>query len=488
MADTWDLKNPPNQSAPTVGNPFNNTGHGLGWAGTRSTNISAPQIDPGDLPSPTILPTPFDNRPRRSPPAPPTVPHRPLQLTLDQSIERYHDLANHISPYDYAYPYVNPPQPDILPMDPDPRFLRRRIHEHVTLFSGCSDDILRVIFDCFHPTDAKSRLNLHWALGRIPCMEGEPFRNYIDMEFMSPNWTSMCKNWHGVSEPGSYPHRIRICVAEEDCLSLKPDVPFTLGGTVVRAPNNRHWVCENHIEDNRVIFGQEDFIAAQRIGTCNYHRRQYLRNYPNGFNNCTCERKLNAWMCRRDYIHVREQISRNFRHRVNRPQHWGNGNRVITGANTEHDYTTDKRATRMMLAQRHPCGSGCGRKREMQTDVLDCRSCGGIIVQRAPALPVGLMSGLSIRANRKRSAPEDLYELDSENKRAKPQQTQTRSPESVDSLFRFPPGFRSQRPESPPIEPGAALKFLSCPGCFTRTDKTGDYQVCTVMLLRDSHR
>ena len=328
MTNAFDMTSPPDPSSPTSGNSSNDNGPGPGWAG-EGTN------EPGDHPLPVPLPSPSDSSEGQTPAQPPASIH-PMQ-------------SDSLNEHDKRCPWI-------------------------------PNEILQMIFDNFDPNDAQNRLSLLWALGRIPCMEGELFESH------RTQWTGLYTTWLGIDTLGVCKGPIRMCVSGETCPSIRTTLSIP-GATVVKPPIHGYWVCQQHAEDVRVEFNQKQFIDAQRVGTCHDHRQHFLRMYPDGYNGCTCERELDKWRCRLCYIRKRKSMIQNFQYRVGSPGLAQDSYRVSIKDPVLRTYWEDVRGTRSVLTDCHPCRSDYCQKREDQTDVMECRSCGGLIVHGAASPP-----------------------------------------------------------------------------------------------------
>lgn len=230
---------------------------------------------------------------------------------------------------------------------------------------------------------------------RKSCTEMIPWNTNVK------NWTDQCPNSRALFprkrtesvNMGGYQKDIRPCceAGEEsgDCMfpaddelvsdqdppgppdDERPDEDFT------------RYVCEDHIEDSKNFWELEKFHKAHLVGTCKKHRIEYKRKYQQGLNTCTCHKLFERWQCRRCFERKIFQVQNHFRRRV-AARH--DGGRLDVEPSREifnRDYHLRWRGVRALVARKHPCSHFCGRKRILSNeDVMDCRACGGLIVQR----------------------------------------------------------------------------------------------------------
>ena len=330
--------------------------------------------EPGLLPSPQP-PTLNDPRPRR-PKARPRVSYLGWtgvgQLSMEQTNRRRDWLAAHQSPYApniYPAPQTRPGArfgvivPELLQQILTP-VIAEVLFAHMGRFDYCK---------------------LQWALGRLPCMHYAPVAGPGPALGPAPKPGQCDKFSTQVIRQGSYGGRIDTCVSGASCQSLLDWPPHELA----QMPwPNRMWVCESHVA---VRGTDDDIIQFHRVGTCSVCRRRERRNHPGEFSSCVCEEILRPQhiLCNPCYTESFDRLVNNFRHRVNRPAYHGRANRFITGVNIPNtparpDYWKDSpglQAVREMPVDHHPCSSGCGRDRDDQTEVMDCRSCGGLVTE-----------------------------------------------------------------------------------------------------------
>lgn len=154
----------------------------------------------------------------------------------------------------------------------------------------------------------------------------------------------------------------------------------------------RPYVCESHIKDSKEYFRMgpdvDNLYKAHLVRFCQKHETDLLAQHrAQGLEStCTCRNvDFTRWQCRSCFQTKVETLQRNFRRRVN-PRWRGDVDTDIT--NAEH-YQGDWKKVRRMLQRQHPCLKGhCGRPRLKgiaRNEVLDCRCCGGYVVQ--PNLP-----------------------------------------------------------------------------------------------------
>ena len=316
------------------------------------------RVEPGSLENPP----PTENDPRRRRPkaqARVPLPSHSIEFT----VRRRDYLANFRSPYVFNnYAVQDRPVAGFGVIIPD--LLQQ-------LLTPVIADLL------FRQLRHYDYCKFQWALGHTPCMHIGPV-------------AGRCYNYSThIMRQGSYRGRIETCASGNSCVEFlnldwppqdRKQIPYP----------NRMWLCEEHIARPT----HPNLIECHRVGTCAVCRRRERKRHPIEFSSCTCEDILQrrGVLCAACYAGRPERLINNFRHRVNRPDHHGKANRVITGVNVpgaiQHaDYWVIPRAVqtvRQMLVDLHPCGSGCGRVRENQTEVMDCRSCGGMIT--APLL------------------------------------------------------------------------------------------------------
>lgn len=147
---------------------------------------------------------------------------------------------------------------------------------------------------------------------------------------------------------------------------------------------------EDHFEDTKRFHRLEtqekidNFHKSHLVRFCKKHEEELLEKYPRGRNTCTCRNvKFTRFQCNSCFTEKVEKLQRNFRARVD-PKWRGEADKTITGNNW---YYEDWRGVRTMLQDQHPCSRKCGEKRQtaFHNLALDCRCCGGMILQRTAA-------------------------------------------------------------------------------------------------------
>ena len=228
---------------------------------------------------------------------------------------------------------------------------------------------------------------LTFGLGSMPCTEEIPWR--VDRE----RWRKPCPNDR--RGPKVSKKKIKMCQNDpRKCYSIRYGyVPRARDFNNVNNELDRVYVCEDHRKDSLIYFRAEKLLLAHLVGTCRVHRLSWMKMYPEGINTCTCRNVLDRWLCRACYGYEVKILQNHFRRRVvqvidlenpeRHPREQGD-----PAGNADRDmlrnkyYHTDWKGVRRMLAERHPCSHHCGRQRWLKNeDVMDCRSCGGIIVK-----------------------------------------------------------------------------------------------------------
>ena len=148
----------------------------------------------------------------------------------------------------------------------------------------------------------------------------------------------------------------------------------------------KQYVCEKHIQDSKTFFRMgknlDNLYNAHLIRYCKVHEAELQAQHRGGLTTCTCRRvDFTRWQCRSCFQTKVEKLQRHFRRRVN--ARWrGNADTNVTN---DDFYQRDWRKVRRMLQRLHPCLKGhCGRQRLKglaRNQVLDCRCCGGYVVQ-----------------------------------------------------------------------------------------------------------
>ena len=170
-------------------------------------------------------------------------------------------------------------------------------------------------------------------------------------------------------------------------------------------PNGSRYVCAEHWADTQRFHEVQGLLAAHRVAPCKGHIRAALDKFPEGFNSCVCEEPLDRWQCRYCFEKKLESLKRHFKHRVG--SEWtGLMPLWRLGYKRQYHKNGEWANMRRLLTEFHPCLhdiSGqdpnrrylCGGKRSSEgNSVLDCRSCGGLIVlpprlRVSPSQPTG---------------------------------------------------------------------------------------------------
>lgn len=204
-----------------------------------------------------------------------------------------------------------------------------------------------------------------------------------------------------------YHGAIHVC-KEHDCLTNRrhaaSQVPrFANNALDAATPGLRAWVCQDHLDGAKTWWGLHDrtnFDKSHRVPPCSFHEVQFMEEYPDGHNSCTCENvSFDSWQCRSCFEHKIRKMIENFQMRVDLPFRGDADLRVtrpylggiVPPQGTSNEvYWSDWRVVRRMLARVHPCMhndnvSRCKIQRIggiQRRRVLDCRCCGGLIVER----------------------------------------------------------------------------------------------------------
>ena len=236
------------------------------------------------------------------------------------------------------------------------------------------------------PGNPMAHNQLSLAIGQRPCTERHV--PGLGVGGRASNWGRRCPNDRFGAGPG-YEGRIHSC-QEFKCRQRRNSYRF------INTPGSQAWVCEDHFngaKDWWKLHNRTNLDKSHRVPPCRYHEEQLMRQYPNGINTCTCSNvSFTSWQCRSCFDHKIRKMRRNFQYRVELPFR-GDADLSITrpvvlpGENGKV-YWSDWKVVRAMLAKVHPCMhepvgdctfkriGGIYRKR-----VLDCRCCGGVIVQ-----------------------------------------------------------------------------------------------------------
>lgn len=231
---------------------------------------------------------------------------------------------------------------------------------------------------------ARAHHNLTFAVGQTPCTEGYSNTRRFGGELRDWDLTLRCPNdRHGAALP--YHGRIYNC-REWGCFQNRQDARSR--GLDADAPYSLPWICQDHIDGAKTewrLHDRTDFDKSHRVPPCSFHEKQLMRNHPHGINTCTCSNvPFDSWQCRACFEAKITKMTEAFQIRVDLPFRGDADVRV-----TRDRHWFDWRAVRRMLARDHPCMhsqdardckvkrlGGIHRKR-----VLDCRCCGGLIVE-----------------------------------------------------------------------------------------------------------
>jgi len=227
---------------------------------------------------------------------------------------------------------------------------------------------------------------------RRSCTEMIPWNTNVD------NWTDPCP--HSRTQTGDqsagqgneYPREIRMCCEagemSGDCLFPGMDElemgQYPPGNPDAEDSDEEYtrFVCQDHIEDSNRFWELEKFHKAHLVGTCREHREELKAQWPQGLNTCTCPRLFDSWQCRRCFERKIFRVQNHFRRRV-AALHKGGG--VYEREIFKRDYHLRWRNVRALVAREHPCHHSCGNKRILSNEeVMDCRACGGMIIQARP--------------------------------------------------------------------------------------------------------
>lgn len=262
----------------------------------------------------------------------------------------------------------------------DPEDQRDSTQSHITLFRA------RRPYDYTQESDTQ------------PCTQMIPW----DVDISA--WKDPCPN-AGLRKDGQYHGRILPCdevFCAKDLENLNETYEETDEGKLpdglwsdriqLSPPDGptRPYICEEHIQDTKDYFcmgeDTDNLYNAHLVRFCKVHEselREKYRERAGGKTTCTCRNvDFTRWQCRPCFQTKVEKLQRQFRRRVN-ARFRGKADPNIT----DHDfYQQDPKGVRRMLQRLHPCLRGhCGRPRlkgVYQNDVLDCRCCGGFIVQQ----------------------------------------------------------------------------------------------------------
>lgn len=254
-----------------------------------------------------------------------------------------------------------------------------------------------------NPRDPRSHNDLTLAVHHWPCTETKAPWNLAQNGLPCPN------NRTGARRP--YQGGVQKCQG----------TTFWCAGMAVHG--YEHYVCRQHFESTKrwwQLDNRANLDKSHKVPPCQYHERQLMRQNPDGLNTCNCENvDFDDWSCVDCFRMKVHKMRINFFCRVEMPYR-GEADMsilrpaVAPNANSEV-YWSDWRVVREMLAREHPCMhspvGGCTVKRLggiHRKRVLDCRCCGGVIVEpRNKDIKRKIT-----RADRGRNRNLDLFELD----------------------------------------------------------------------------
>ncbi|KAL8828573.1 MAG: hypothetical protein Q9191_002510 [Dirinaria sp. TL-2023a] len=270
-----------------------------------------------------------------------------------------------------------------------------------------------------NPLDPRSHNNLTLALWQYPCTEKSHPPGAVFNGAQLPGPSIPCpNNRKGAGLP--YQGRIRNCQGHGN-------LGLSCCGTVGQTPHDIAYICEDHFRGTKTwwqLHDRANFDKCHKVPPCRYHETQLMRQYPEGVNTCTCNNvDLESWQCAQCFDWKVRRMGVNFFARVELPYRGDADMSILRPAvapgENPNIYWSDWRVVREMLARQHPCMhfpvSGCTFKRLggiHRKRVLDCRCCGGIIVQPQGNLKV-------TRADRGKDQDIEFYELDDRGKAKK---------------------------------------------------------------------
>lgn len=230
------------------------------------------------------------------------------------------------------------------------------------------------------PKDEASYRLFTVGLHMHPCTEKIPWQSSRE------HWEFPCPNdRRGLEDPGKLS---APCVtAHRECrLTRMNSRQFLNASGVPEDPDDIAFVCEDHRQDSKDYLHVEDLYRAHLVGTCADCRDRLRILYPDGENTCTCKNLLNKWTCRACLEVDVKSLQNHFRRRVNQSTSWtvyeDQGGRADREMLRDKRYHWAWQDVRSMLAAEHPCSHYCGKKRLLKNEVvMDCRACGGKIVQ-----------------------------------------------------------------------------------------------------------
>lgn len=207
---------------------------------------------------------------------------------------------------------------------------------------------------------------------------------------MDEQWLAEARTVNAVSPPPGY----QLVRTEEQCDSSVEAKVAKMDARLYAqrpcTPNGYRYVCAEHWEDTHRFHQVQDLFQLHRVAPCPQHVKAVLKQYPEGHNSCACEEPLGRWQCRSCFEHKIRSQKRHFQRRVASPwtgflPYWPGG----VGNIYHHEQLA---ITKQLLLALHPCLHSidgpdpakqylCGKERSPnESTVLDCRSCGGLIV------------------------------------------------------------------------------------------------------------
>lgn len=273
---------------------------------------------------------------------------------------------------------------------------------------------------------AQAHHHLTFALGQRPCTEGYSNANHFggathrwDLRLRCPN------DRHGAAPP--YQGQIHVC-KENDCLAKRRAVPHPANtltrGLDADTSRSRAWVCQDHIDGAKTewqLHDRTNFDKSHRVPPCSFHEKQLMRDHPRGLNTCTCSRvSFDSWQCLACFEAKVTKMMEAFSIRVNVPWRGDADVHVTRGR-----YWSTWRPVRQTLAKDHPClhlqnGRECKIKRLegiYRKRVLDCRCCGGVIVEPQPEPKLRQLRSLDILSGDRTGGEQEVRSPARPNKR-----------------------------------------------------------------------
>lgn len=279
---------------------------------------------------------------------------------------------------------------------------------------------------------AKAHHHLTFAVGQRPCTEGYHNTAQFSGDLRLWDLTLRCPNdRRGAALP--YQGQIHVC-KEYNCFrnrSAQPHPANTLTrGLDADTPLLRPWVCQDHIDGAKTkwqLHDRTNFDKSHRVPPCSFHEKQLMRDHPRGTNTCTCSRvSFDSWQCRACFEAKITKMTEAFNIRVDLPFR-GDADLRVTGDTHWFYWMTVRR----MLAREHPCMhahdvpnckvkrlGGIHRKR-----VLDCRCCGGLIVEPQPEPSHRVLRSMRVEGGEGTDREQGMESSARPSKRALPMQS-----------------------------------------------------------------